>query len=110
MAVKQGDIIKFDFDSALGHEQQGYRPVLVISNSAYNRHTNLLMVLPIKSRESDFPLHIHLDERTETKGIIMCEQIKAIDKTIRKIKQVESVPHDVLAHVVAMIKGEIDIV
>ena len=110
MVIEQGDIIKFDFNPALGHEQQGYRPALVISNAAYNKYTNLLMVVPISSRESDFPLHIHLDDRTETKGVMMCEQIKAIDKTIRKIKKVEPVPRDILEHVVAMIKGEIDVV
>ena len=109
MVIKQGDIIKFDFNPSLGHEQQGYRPALVVSNEIYNKHTNLLMVVPITNRESDFPLHIHLDGRTQTTGVVMCEQIKAIDKSVRKIRLVESVPRDILTHDIAMIKAEIDL-
>ena len=30
--VKQGDVIKLDFNPQAGHEQADYRPVLVISN------------------------------------------------------------------------------
>lgn len=108
MVIKQGDIIKFDFNPALGHEQKGYRPALVISNDTYNKHTNLLMVIPITSTDNQFPLHIELDFRTETNGFLMCEHIKSIDKTIRKIKKVEALPNDILAHVIAMIKGEFE--
>ncbi len=109
MVIKQGDIIKFDFNPALGHEQQGYRPALVISNDVYNKYTNLLIVLPITNTNSKFPLHISLDQRTQTTGVILCEHIKSIDKTVRKIKNVEALPKDLLEHVIAMIKGEIEI-
>lgn len=109
MVIKQGDIIKFDFNPALGHEQQGYRPALVVSNNIYNKHTNLLIVVPITNTNNGFPLHIPLDTRTKTTGVVMCEHIKSIDKNIRKIKVIEKLPSDILDHVIAMIKGEVDI-
>ena len=109
MVIKQGDIIKFDFNPALGHEQQGYGPALVVSNDVYNKYTNLLMVLPITNTDNDFPLHILLDHRTTTTGVILCEHIKSIDKTVRKIKKIEELPNDILEHIIAMIQGEIEI-
>jgi len=35
--VKQGSIIKVDFDPQLGHEQKGRHPALVISNELFNK-------------------------------------------------------------------------
>ena len=40
--VKQGDIIKLDFNPQAGHEQAGYRPAVVLSNDFFNQKTNLL--------------------------------------------------------------------
>jgi mRNA interferase MazF len=45
--VKQGDIIKLDFNPQAGHEQAGYRPAVVISNNFFNNKTNLTIVCPI---------------------------------------------------------------
>lgn len=109
MVIKQGDIIKFDFNPSLGHEQKGYRPALVVSNNIYNQHTNLLIVVPITNTNNGFPLHISLDSRTKTTGVVMCEHIKSIDKKIRRISIVEKIPRDILDHVVAMINGEMEI-
>lgn len=109
MVINQGDIIKFDFNPTVGHEQAGFRPALVISNQTFSKFTNLLIVLPITSTVSNFPLHIPLDDRTETQGNILCEHIKSIDKTARKIKKIEKVPKDILEYVIAMIYGELEI-
>lgn len=35
--VKQGDIIKVDFNPQSGHEQTGYRPAIIITNDFSNR-------------------------------------------------------------------------
>lgn len=109
MVIEQGDIIKFDFNSALGHEQKGYRSALVISNSVFNSNTNLLIILPISNTNNNFPLHIKLDSRTKTTGFILCEHLKSIDKTARVVKKIEKLPKNILCTVIAMIKGEIDI-
>jgi mRNA interferase MazF len=89
---KQGDIITLDFTPQKGHEQNGKRPALVISNEAYHRHTNLAVVCPITNTDNGFPMHIPLDEQTSTTGFILCEHLKSMDLRARKATFVESIP------------------
>lgn len=109
MVINQGHIIKLDFNPIIGHEQVGFRLALVISNETFNKNTGLLIVLPITNTNSDFPLHIPLDNRTKTNGYILCEHIKSIDKVARKATYVETIPDDLLNKVIKMIKAEIKI-
>lgn len=109
MVIKQGDIIKFDFNPTIGHEQAGYRPAVVISNETFNSHTNLLIVLPVTNSNNKFPLHVPLDERTKTIGFILCEHPKSIDQTARKIKMVEALPKDILKKTIKIVKAEISV-
>ena len=48
--MERGDIYLVSLDPTSGHEQQGTRPVLVVSPSAFNRLTKTPVVLPITSR------------------------------------------------------------
>ena len=45
--MKRGDIYLVTLDPTEGREQQGYRPVVVVSPDAFNQATNLPVVLPI---------------------------------------------------------------
>ena len=81
--VKQGTIIKINFNPQSGHEQAGYRPAVVISNDVFNEKTKLSIVCPITNTDKHFPLHISLDERTNTTGVILCEHIKSLDLNSR---------------------------
>jgi mRNA interferase ChpB len=45
--VKRGDIYLVDLDPTAGREQQGSRPVLVVSPTEFNEATNLPVVCPI---------------------------------------------------------------
>ncbi len=94
--VNKGDIIKLNFNPQLGHEQAGYRPALVVSNATYNKHTNLTLVCPITNTLRPFPLHEMLDNRTQTRGCVLCEQIKAVDLTKRPFNFIEKIPNDLL--------------
>ena len=107
--VKQGDIIKINFNPQAGHEQAGYRPAIVVSNNFFNKKTNLTIVCPITNTESDFPLHVSLDGRTTTTGFIMCQHLKALDINARPYKFVESAPEDILENVINIIFSEIEI-
>lgn len=106
--VKQGDIIKLDFNPQSGHEQAGYRPAVVISNGFFNSKTNLTIVCPITNTNRPFPLHIPLDDRTTTIGVVLCEHIKAVDLNSRRYKVVEQMPEDLLAEIIATIFSEIE--
>ncbi|MDR0580307.1 MAG: type II toxin-antitoxin system PemK/MazF family toxin [Campylobacteraceae bacterium] len=106
--MKQGDIIMIDFNPTKGHEQAGYRPAVIVSNNVYNKKSKLLLVCPITNTIRDFPFYVKL-ENTQTTGIIMCDQIKAIDGTARNIKFVEKLPVKLLQEVIDIIQGSIEI-
>ena len=106
--VKQGDIIKLDFSPQMGHEQAGYRPAVVVSNDFFNTRTSLVLVCPITNTNRPFPLHVPLDERTDTTGVILCEQVKAVDLECRRYRVVEKLPDDLLDEIVSVIFSEIE--
>lgn len=108
--VKQGTIIKVNFNPQSGHEQAGYRPAIVISNNIFNQKTNLTIVCPITNTNNHFPLHIPLDERTQTTGVILCEHIKALDLNNRKYQVVETLPDDILTKVIDIVYSEIEMI
>lgn len=62
--ILRGDIYWADLNPAMGHEQAGLRPVLVISNSVFNQRSGTTIVLAITSRpqEVGFPLSCELTE------------------------------------------------
>jgi len=107
--VKQGDIIKIDFDPQSGHERAGYRPAVVVSNDFFNTKTNLTIVCPIINTNRPFPLHIILDNRTNTTGVILCEHVKALDLSARGYKVIEKLPKDLLEEVIDTVFSEIEL-
>ena len=80
---KQKDIIYLDFNPTKGHEQKGVRPALVLSNYSFNKFTKMALVCPITSNMKEFPLHVKIGEKNKINGVVMCEQIKAIDFAVR---------------------------
>ena len=106
--VKQGNIIKINFNPQKGHEQAGYRPALVVSNDFFNEKTNLVILCPITNTNNSFPLHVPLDNRTQTTGVILCEHLKALDIDTRTYKFVENLPNDILEQVINIIFSEIE--
>ncbi|MCD5414704.1 MAG: type II toxin-antitoxin system PemK/MazF family toxin [Clostridiales bacterium] len=106
---KHGDIVFLEFDPQAGHEQKSKRPALIVSNNTYNQFTNMSIVCPIMSNVKKFPLHVKLDERTKTMGVIMCEQVKALDVKARKAEFYEKLPNDILEEVLEIILSFIEV-
>lgn len=86
-----------DFNPQSGHEQKGRRPALIISNDILNHHSSMAMVCPITNTNKQHPFHIELDERTETTGVILCDQAKMLDIESRRGKFKEQCPEDIWA-------------
>ncbi len=105
---EQGDIILIDFNLQTGHEQKGKRPAYVISNYIFNQFTKMAIVCPITSTNRGFPLHVPLDDRTKTTGVIMCEQAKSLDIIARESSLLESSPQDILDEVMDIFIGFIE--
>jgi mRNA interferase MazF len=91
----QGDIIIMDFNPQKGHEQSGRRPALVLSNNVLNRHSSVALVCPITNTNKKHPFHIELDERTETTGVVLCDQAKMLDVKARNAQFKEGCPSDI---------------
>ena len=106
--VKQGDIIKVNFNPQAGHEQAGYRPAVVVSNNFFNEKTNLAILCPITNTNNHFPLHVPLDERTKTTGVVLCEHVRTLDLEARSYNFVEKMPRDILEHILNVIFAEIE--
>lgn len=102
---RQGDIVFLDCDPQAGHEQAGRRPAVVVSNHLYHRYVRgLAMVCPITNTSKPFPMHVPLDERTKTTGVILCEQVKAFDLSARRAEFREALPEDLLLAVLERIR------
>ena len=108
--MKQGDIILLDFDPTMGREQAGYRPAVVISQTAYNKKRNMVIICLITSSIKPLRLRVMLDERTETQGDIICEQVRTIDLLARKCKVAEQLPKDLLKQVLEAVNAIIALV
>ncbi|THT98415.1 type II toxin-antitoxin system PemK/MazF family toxin [Lampropedia puyangensis] len=105
--MERGDIYLVSLDPVAGHEQQGTRPVLIISPSAFNRLTNTPITLPITNggsfaRTAGFAVSL-MGTGTQTTGVIRCEQLRALDIRARKGRKIESVPEFVIEEVLAKI-------
>ena len=95
VTFNQGDIIFMDFNPQQGHEQAGRRPALIISNDTLNHHSAMVMVCPITNTNKKHPFHIELDDRTQTTGVILCDQAKMLDIKARNAKFQEKCPEDI---------------
>ncbi|MCL2381939.1 MAG: type II toxin-antitoxin system PemK/MazF family toxin [Treponema sp.] len=101
--VEQGNIIIVDFDPQLGHEQRGRRPALVISNKLFNKYSEMAIVCPITNTDKNHPLHVKLNKKTKTTGVILCDQIKTMDIKARNFKILEDIPKDILENVLDIV-------
>jgi mRNA interferase ChpB len=103
--VERGDIYLVSLDPTQGHEQQGRRPVLVVSPGAFNRLTKVPIVLPITTggnfaRVRGFTVSL-TGAGTRTAGVIRCDQPRALDLDARGGRKLESVPAEVIDEVLA---------
>ena len=101
---KQGDIVILTFDPQAGHEQQGLRPALIVSNEIFNKNVGLAVACPITNTDRNFPFHVKVDS-SELTGFVMCEQVKSIDYRARKVKFIEKASDELLANVLGIIES-----
>ena len=105
--MKRGEIWLVGLDPTRGHEQQGRRPVLIVSPEAFNRVTKVPVVLPITSggnfaRTAGFAVTLE-GAGTKTIGIIRCDQPRALDLSVRGGKKLEQAPDAIVDEVLAKV-------
>ncbi len=103
--MERGDIYLVSLDPTSGHEQQGTRPVLVVSPLSFNKLTKTPIVLPITSggnfaRTAGFAVSLE-GAGTKTNGVVRCDQPRALDLGSRNARKLERVPTAIMDEVLA---------
>ena len=103
--MRRGEIWIVGLDPTKGHEQEGTRPVLILSPEAFNRRSGTPIVLPITqgggfARTLGFAVAL---DGTRFQGVIRCDQPRALDMAARGGRCVEAVPDAVMAEVLARV-------
>ncbi len=103
--MNRGDIYMVSLNPTAGREQQGHRPVLIISPSTFNAATKLPVVLPITNggafaRRLGFTVEI---TGIQTTGFIRCDQPRVLDIIERGGRKVDSLPRALLDEVLARV-------
>lgn len=94
MEVKRGEIYFAnlgDNSCNLNSEQEGFRPVLILQNDIGNKYSPTVVVACLTSKiyKNKIPTHVFLrsvDYDLKRDSLVLCEQIKTIDKSRLKHK------------------------
>jgi mRNA interferase ChpB len=105
--MDRGDIYLVSLDPSAGHEQKGFRPVLVVTREPFNKLTKAPVVLPITTggnfaRVAGFAVEL---TGTKTLGVVRCDQPRALDLSARKAKKLEKASAQVLDEVMAKLEA-----
>ena len=101
MAIVPGDILEIDAESALGHEQQGRRPALVVSVEPLQSTLGLAMVCAItthdgRSEGARNELEVSIPPGLIVKGVVLPHQMRTVDCKARNAKKLCTVPRATL--------------
>ena len=113
MAVfDRGDVVSVPLDPAIGHEQRGTRPALVLTTKEFNRLGDVL-IAPITqggefSRYAGFAVSL-MGTGCRTQGVALLNKIRMLDLKVRKARKIERVPQavidDALGRLTALLDG-----
>lgn len=103
---KAGDIVWVDFDPALGTEQAGRRPAIVLTDSDYNELYPRSVVCPITKNLVPWPTKVLLSDGMKTRGGVLADQPRTVHRSVRGFRFIETAPDEVLDQVRAVL-GEL---
>ena len=105
--MERGEIWLVSLDPTAGHEQQGTRPVVLVSPAAFNKLTGMPVVLPVTTggnfaRRAGFAVSLE-DAGTRTSGIIRCDQPRVLDLAAGNGRRIDKVPDSIMEEVLARV-------
>jgi mRNA interferase ChpB len=108
---KRGDIWRVNLNPVVGKEQEGFRPVFVVSEEAFNR-SGLTLICPItqggnQTRFAGFAISL-MGAGTQTQGVVMSNQVRTIDVAARQGKFVETAPDFLIGEVLAKLQAIVE--
>jgi mRNA interferase ChpB len=107
----RGDVVSVPLDPALGHEQKGTRPALVLTSREFNRLGDVL-VAPITqggdySRYAGFAVSL-TGTGCKTHGVALINKIRMLDLAARKARKIERAPQAVIDDALGRLTALID--
>ena len=88
--MRRGEIYLVDLSNQVGCEQSGIRPALIVQNEQGNIHSPTTIVCTLTSQDkSHIDTHVTLmpsDAGILKPSIVLCEQIRVVDKARLKKK------------------------
>ncbi len=84
-----GDIYLANLNSIRGSEQSGVRPVIVISEQTMNCRLKRVIVCPVTSNMQPWMTKVALPDHLETRGMVLVDQVRSIDKAERLLRFIE---------------------
>ena len=109
MAVAEGDVLEIDADSAVGHEQRGRRPVLVVSVDALHSTLGLAVVCAItthggRATGARNDLEVAIPPGLPATGVVLPHHMRTVDTKARNAEKLCGVPRATLQAVRARLK------
>ena len=95
----RGDVVSVPLDPAIGHEQRGTRPALVLTTKDFNKLGDVL-VAPI-TQGGDFSRHAGFavsltGTGCRTQGVALINKVRMLDLAARKARRIERAPQAVI--------------
>jgi mRNA interferase MazF len=79
--ILRGEIYWADLEPTIGHEQSGYRPVLIISHDIFNERSGTVIAMAITSQaqRAGFPLTYELEDMSlPKKSWVKISQVRTL--------------------------------
>jgi mRNA interferase MazF len=80
MEIKQYELVLVNLDPTIGSEMKKTRPCAVISPNEMNKYLQTIVVAPLTSSSKPYPTRVEI-KQTKTKGWIVLDQIRTVDRT-----------------------------
>ena len=104
MVIKQGSILLMNLSPKQGHEQSGKRPYLYLSYKGVEKYAHIAVFAPISTTKRRYPLYQELPAVSQTKGVVMLDQLVTIDYHNRSFQYLEQLPDDYMGKILKIVK------
>ena len=86
------------------HEQSGKRPYLYLSYKGVEKYAHIAVFAPISTTKRRYPLYQELPAVSQTKGVVMLDQLVTIDYHNQSFQYLEQLPDDYMEKILKIVK------
>ncbi len=102
---ERGDVVWINLDPQTGHEQAGFRPVLVLSPAEKKKKVGLMLCCPITNQVKGYPFEVQIRDNPKVSGVILSDQVKSLDWKARGAKKKGRISDDELSEVLNKLRA-----